>query len=132
MFRIILSGFASLVAAFVIMLAFEYTNSLIFPFPTNINLGDVEAVRAFTKTMPWNAYILVWLGWVSSSFVAGWLSITLSKTKSIILPLILGVLLTLLGLFNNIMLGTPLWVTIVGLFLFILPALGGYEIAVKD
>lgn len=132
MIRIILSGVVSLLAAFLIMMAFEYVNSLIFPFPSNINLYDLESVRAYTATMPWNAYILVWLGWIVGSLVAGWLSVTLSKSKSIVLPLILGILLTALGLFNNIMLGSPLWVTILGLFLFIIPVWGGYEIAVKD
>ena len=132
MFRNILSGIAALFAAFIIMMVFEYTNSLIFPFPTGFDVTNTDAVRAFTQSLPWNAYILVWLGWIISSFVAGWLSTTISKTTTMFIPLTLGIILTLLGLANNLMIGAPLWVTIIGLFLFIPPALAGYQVAVKD
>lgn len=132
MLRRVLSTTASFLVAFAVIVIFEYSNSIIFPFPDGFDMTNMESVRMFTQSLPWNAYILVWLGWVSGSLIAGWLSITLSKSSSMVSPLIIGSTLTIVGLINNVMLGAPLWVTILGLFLFIPPALGGWAIAVKE
>lgn len=112
--------FAGLLAASVIMMAFEYANSFVFPLPEGLDITDPEQVRAFTASLPWTAYVLVLLGWIAGSFAAGSVTTYLSGERTYRLSLVVGILLTIAGVANNIMIGHDLFFNIVGLPMFIL------------
>lgn len=111
---------AGLLTAFVIMMIFECINSLFFPLPDGLDIMDPVAVRAFTETLPWTAYILVFLGWVVGSFKAGCVTTYLSKEETYRLSFDVGILLTILGILNNLMIGHSMFFNIIGLPMFIL------------
>lgn len=96
---------AGFIVASIVMMAFEYTNSFFFPIPDNLDWADPEAVRALTASLPWTAYILVLLGWISGSFVGGFVSSYLSADTRYRTGLTLGVILTLAGIANVLMIG---------------------------
>src|SRR6185369_3883314 len=54
---------AGFIVASIIMLIFEWINHFIFPLPVGLDQHDTAAVQAFTASLPWTAYILVFLGW---------------------------------------------------------------------
>ncbi len=62
---------AGFVVASIVMMAFEFTNSLFFPLPSDLDWMDTAAVQALTASLPWTAYILVLLGWIAGSFAGG-------------------------------------------------------------
>lgn len=111
----LLAGFIS---ASVTMMIFEYINHLVFPFPQGMDPNSYEQIRAFTDSLPSTAYLLVWLGWCTGSFIGSLVTVKLSKEKEYKLSLILGVVLFLAGIFNNIMIGSPMWFNIVSLPMF--------------
>lgn len=111
--------FAGLVAASVVMMAFEYANSFMYPLPESLMPGDTAALQAFTASLPWTAYILVFLGWVVGAFAAGWLTTRLSKERSYRLAFATGVILTIAGILNNVVIGHDMFFNIVGLPMFI-------------
>ncbi len=106
-----------LLMAFSIMMLFELINSFFFPFPEGM---DVRDVQAFTKTLPWTAYILVLLGWIVGSFIAGCVTTKLSRMESYKPALMVGIILTLLGVVNNIIIGHDMVFNIIGLPMFII------------
>ena len=55
----VVTGF---IVASVIMLVFEWINHFIFPKPAGLDVTDATAEQAFTASLPWTAYILVFLG----------------------------------------------------------------------
>ncbi len=110
---------AGLLTAFVVMLLFEYTNSFLFPLPTSLNTSDPVAVRAFTATLPWTAYILVFVGWVVGAFKAGCVVTYLAKERAYHLSFVTGIILTILGIMNNIAIGHDVFFNITGLPMFI-------------
>ncbi|MEK7646662.1 MAG: hypothetical protein AAB381_03155 [Patescibacteria group bacterium] len=110
---------AGLLTAFIIMMIFEYINSLIYPLPTDLNIYDNEAVKAFTASLPWTAYILVFLGWVVGAFKAGCVTTYLAKESAYKLSFIVGIILTILGIINNILIGHAMFFNIIGLPMFI-------------
>lgn len=124
-----LAAIAGLCSAFAIMMAFEATNSLFFPFPAGMDLNDIHAVQAFAKTLPWTAYIMVLLGWAFSSIFAGWISTKISHEKSMKLAIFIGIVLTILGTANVFMLEHPVWFTVIGLPLFIPGCIAGHKLA---
>ena len=120
---------AGFVAAFAVMMAFEFTNSLLFPFPAGMDTNDLEAVRAFSRSLPATAFILVIGGWALGSFAAGWLTTRLSGESSYRLSLLVGILLTVLGIANNIMFVPQPWVNVIGLPLFLVGSYIGHAVA---
>lgn len=120
MLRKILAILAGFIAAFAIMMAFEFVNSLIFPFPEGMDYKSLDEVRQFTETLPSTAFIMVLLGWAIGAFVAVLVTMKISRKSGIMLPLIVGIILTICGVVNVIMFQHPLWFNIVGLPLFII------------
>jgi predicted signal transduction protein with EAL and GGDEF domain len=116
----ILPILAGIFSAFAVMMTFEFTNSLLFPFPADLDTQSLEQVRAFAAQMPLTALILVALGWMIGSTLGGYLSTKLSKTTSMQPALTVGIVLTLLGAVNAWMIQNPLWFHVGGLTIFII------------
>jgi len=108
---------AGLLSAFAIMMLFEFVNSFFFPFPEGMEMTDV---KAFTDTLPWTAYVLVLLGWIVGSFMAGFITTLLARETAYRLSLAVGIILTLLGVLNNMMIGHDIVFNVIGLPMFII------------
>jgi CHASE2 domain-containing sensor protein len=113
------------------MMAFEYTNSFIFPFPKWMDTSNLAEVQAFVETLPSTAYIMVLLWWVTGSFLAGLITTKLSKEKTFRLSLIVGIVLTLLWILNNIMIAHDWWFNFVGLPMFLVFTYIGHRFGKK-
>jgi predicted signal transduction protein with EAL and GGDEF domain len=124
----ILPVLAGIFSAFAVMMTFEFTNSLLFPFPADLDTQSLEQVRAFAAQMPLTALILVALGWMIGSTLGGYLSTKLAKTSSAQPALIVGIVLTLLGAVNACMIQNPLWFHVGGLAFFIIFSYLGFKI----
>lgn len=96
---------AGFIAASVVMMVFEYTNSFLYPLPQDLDWTNAEAVQALTASLPWTAYILVLLGWMAGSFAGGYVATHLSEERQYRVTLALGILLTLAGIWNVILIG---------------------------
>ncbi len=110
---------AGLLVAFIAMMIFEYVNSLFFPLPKNVDLTNLAAIHSYTASLPWTAYILVFLGFAIGAFKAGCVTTYLSKEKTYRLSLIVGIILVLFGIANNVAIGHDMIFNIVGLPMFI-------------
>lgn len=117
---------AGLLVAFIIMMVFEYVNSLIYPLPEGLDITDPSAVKAFTATLPWTAYILVLLGWIIGAFKAGYITTRLARESAFRLSLVVGIILTVLGAINNALIGHDMVFNIIGLPCFIVFAYLGH------
>ncbi|MBP9669595.1 MAG: hypothetical protein KBE09_04890 [Candidatus Pacebacteria bacterium] len=131
MMRTVAYSGLSIAIAFFVMLAFEFANSYLFPFPEGLDRMNLEAVRAFAQTLPASAYILVLLGWFFGSCAAGWALSRYLPTATVLHVLVIGGFLTLNGVLNNLMLLHPWWVNLFGLPLFVIGSYAGYVAAKK-
>lgn len=116
---------AGFIVAGIIMLFFEWINHFIFPIPSDLDIYNSEAVRAFTASMSWKAYILVFIGWAVGAFEGGCTTAWFAKEKQFGATLALTIVLLLAGLGNTIMIGfPPIFMTISLLILATFPFLG--------
>jgi len=129
MLKKIIGVIAGLIVAFLLMMLFEYLNSLIFPFPAGMDLNNLAAVRAYSQTLPWTAYLMVIAGWVIASFFGGFVPGKYIPASDIVAPLIIGILLTAGSVGNFIMLEHPIWVMVIGVLVFIPMTVAGYKAA---
>lgn len=129
MLRNIIAVVAGFVTAGAVMMACEYINYLIYPFPAAMDTNDIVQVRAFADTLPAQALVLVAFGWIAGSFAAGFVATKAATASSPVPALIAGVLLTAGAGVNAWMIQSPLWFHIGGLPLFVLFTMVGEYVA---
>ena len=115
---------AGFVAASAVMMAVETVNGrLLYPELAKLaeGLKDREAIKEVLAGAPVGAWLVVVLGWVLGSLAGGFLAAWISQKAPDVHSLVLGGLLTLAGIANNLMLPPPLWFWILTLVVF-LPA----------
>jgi len=113
------------VVAAIIMLFFEWINHFFFPKPAGLDVMDDAAVQAFTASLPWTAYILIFLGWAIGAFEGGCTTAWLSGEQKFRVTAALAVLLLLVGIFDMYTIGFPPVAFVIGLLILaIFPRLG--------
>src|SRR3954462_9091749 len=105
------------IVASIIMVIFEWINHYIFPLPADLNQTDTAAVHAFTMSLPWTAYILVFVGWAFGAFEGGCTTAWLAGEKQFPATTILAVLLVLAGIFDMTVIGFPPAAMVLGIII---------------
>ncbi len=122
--RSILAVIAGFVAASVVMMVIEMVNGrLLYPELAKLaeGLTDKEAIKALLASAPVGALLVVVLGWALGSLAGGFLAGWIGRKAPVVHALVLGGLLTLAGVANNLMVPPPMWFWI-ATFVVILPA----------
>ena len=111
--RSILAVIAGFVAASVIMMIVETANGkLLYPELGKRAEGvtDRQEITAIMASAPVGALVVVLVGWAMGSVAGGYLVTLISRKPPYGHALVLGALLTLAGVANNLMLPPPLLV----------------------
>ena len=130
--RGVLGVIAGFVAAGVVMMLVESLNRFVlYPELGNAAQGlkDKEAIRTLMASAPVGALLVVLLGWALGSLVGGYLAAWIARSAPVAYALVLGVLLTLAGIGNNLMLPPPAWFWIPTVLLFLPAAWVGARMA---
>ena len=132
--RSILAVIAGFVAASAVMMAIETANGRLF-YPELAKraegVTDREVIRAILASAPVGAMLVVILGWVLGSLAGGFLAGLISPKAPVVHALVLGGLLTLAGIANNLMLPPPLWFWVATFVVFFPAAYAGVRLAPK-
>ena len=153
MIRSIAGVIAGFIVASVVMMSMEFANGHIF-YPQFAQLADFkdkevtrktlagasegaapdshqllarrrEVVREVLANAPVGALLVVALGWILGSLAGGFVAAWIGRRAPIVHGLVLGGLLTLAGIANNLMLPPPLWFWIATLVVFFPAAYAG-------
>jgi MFS family permease len=130
--RSILAVIAGFVAASVVMMVIEMVNGrILYPELGKLAEGvtDKEAIRALMANAPVGAFLVVLLGWVLGSLVGGLLAAWIGWNAPLAHALVLGGLLTLAGIANNMMVPPPVWFWIISLVVFLPAVYAGAQLA---
>lgn len=122
--RSIFAVIAGVIAASAVMMLIETLNGHVL-YPELGKMAEVatdrEAIRALLASAPVGAFLVVLLGWALGSLVGGFLAAWIGWNAPVAHALVLGGLLTLAGVANNLLLPPPGWFWIPTLVVF-LPA----------
>ena len=120
---------AGFIVASIIMVIFEFINSFFFPLPKDLDWNNIEAVQAVTASLPWTAYILVFLGWAVGAFEGGCTTAWLGGQKQFQVTTVLAVLLVLARTLDMAILGFPRLFTALGICIVaVFPYLGRFAL----
>ncbi|HJW33987.1 MAG TPA: hypothetical protein VJ505_11525 [Holophagaceae bacterium] len=109
------------VVASAVMMVVEFTNGHLF-YP---DLGqaakavkDAAQMKALMAQVPVGALLVVMTGWLLGAIAGGWAATRLARAESTAPAFILGGLLILAGITNNLMMPPPLWFWVASLAVF--------------
>lgn len=131
-FRSLAAVLAGFIAASIVMMLVESINGRAF-YPelarAAAGVKDREAMRALFAAAPTGALLAVIGGWTVGSLLGGWVVARLAGRAATGHALVLGGLLLLAGLANNLMLPPPTWFWIASLAVFLPAAYAGAHLA---
>ncbi len=127
----VIAGFVT--ASLVMMIVESINGRMLHPELAKAaeGLKDRQAIRALLATAPVGAFLVVILGWILGGLAGGWVATKVSGQGTLRPALVLGALLTLAGVANNVMIPPPLWFWIVSLAVFVPSAYGGARFSVR-
>lgn len=114
------------VATSVVMMGFEFTNHMLYPFPEGMDTTNLAAIQQFGLTMPTFAFMMILLGWLFGTILGVWIlnKYLVVKSGATKVKVIYGFagMLTALAIMNNFMyvgLGNRLWFEVLTVPVFI-------------
>ena len=130
--RSIVAVVVGFVAASAVMMLIESINGhVLYPELGKLAEGmtDREAMRALMASAPAGAFLVVLLGWALGSLLGGYVAAWIGWTAPVAHALVLGGLLTLAGIGNNLMLPPPTWFWVVSVPVFFPATYAGARLA---
>ena len=88
-----------------------------FPLPAGLDTNNPAAVWAFTASLPWTVYILVFLGWAVGAFEGGCTTAWLAGENQFRVTAVLTALLVLAGIADMFMIGFPILAMMLGILI---------------
>jgi hypothetical protein len=127
MVKKILSTVLGLISGLFVIFSMEVLSHIIYPMPAGIDLGDVEAIRAYTSSAPSIIFLLLVLSYALGSLAGGLIAAAIAPVNKMAKAITVGGILMGLGAYNLFMIPHPVWTIIISIFLFIpCSYLGGY------
>jgi len=94
--------------------------------PAGINQNDLAAISGVVKQLPLSAFLFLLVNYIVCSFLGGIVSTLISKRETVRPVLVVGIVLTLAGLYNVVSIEHPMWFTIISLFIYLPFSYFGY------
>ncbi|MGH7601917.1 MAG: hypothetical protein ACREOI_36605 [bacterium] len=129
--RKILAVVAGVILAGIVTFAVQKIGHQVYPPPENLDMKNIEAMKAYVAALPMGALLFVLLSYVVGSFAGGWLAATIARTSQIHLPLTVGGIQLLFGIMNLVTIPHPMWFAIASIIIFLPAAYFGGKLGVK-
>lgn len=110
--RKILAVVLGVIAAVVVIIAIEALGHSLYPLPEGLDITDSEAMRAYVKTLPVAALLIVMAAWIIATLIGGLLACLVARETPFIYSAIIGGLVLLGTIINLMSLPHPLWFSI--------------------
>lgn len=114
--RTILGILVGLVVAWLAISVCEFASLFLHRPPPGLDLRDPQALAAHIAAAPLPAMLVVVAGWVSAALLGGWVAARIARHRRVA-ALVIGALVVLGVVANNLMIPHPLWMTIAGIAL---------------
>ena len=114
--RTLLGILVGVVVAWLAISVCEFASLFLHRPEPGMDLRDPQALAAYIAAAPLPSMLVVVLGWAIAAFGGGWVAARIARHKTVA-ALVIGLLVVLGVIANNLMIPHPLWMTIVGVAL---------------
>ena len=101
-----------LLAGWVTIFVLEFLNHQIYPAPEGADLSTKEGVVALMEVIPTGAFVLLFVSWMVSAFVAGGVTAMVNQVHWRNNAIIVGVILSIGALINMVIIPHPTWLVL--------------------
>lgn len=119
MVRNVLAVILGFIVGWVVFTAIQTLSHLVFPPAVPLDTNDLESIRRYMESLTPAMYAIVLAGYAIGSFAAGLLIGKIAESKGNLIPIIVGGFFTIGWILNLIMLPHPIWVAVLGFFMYI-------------
>lgn len=112
MIRKIAAVIIGAILAIVLIIVVEKLSHSIYPPPTNLDMSDKEAIRAYFGSVPAGALLFVGAAWMIGAFGGGLLATFIAKESAVTNCVIIGGLVLVGAVMNLISIPHPTWFSI--------------------
>lgn len=102
-----------------------------YPLPAGTDKYDVNSLSQAMATMPDNAFGMLLVNYVVGSFLGGIIATLVGGREMVRPAVVVGIVLTLAGLYNLVYLPHPGWFAAINLFIYLPFAYLGYRLVRK-
>jgi hypothetical protein len=131
--RKILAVVVALITATAVIMIVQMGNAVVVAPPSAEAMKDPQLLHQYLTKMPVTAYVIMILSYVLGAFAGGFIVTKMSRRESpgTSLPILIGVILTIIGLlvFFVVLPGQPVWFIALSLLSYIPMALLGHRFA---
>jgi hypothetical protein len=120
------------ISSMILIEAGEWGIHFLYPLPPGTDVRNMEALGNAIRQMPTGAFIALLANYVFAAFVGGAVASLVSSRVRKIPAIVVGVVLTIAGLMNAIMLPNPIWFKIANLLIYLPSAYLGYLLVRKE
>ncbi len=131
MLRRFLGVIVGLAVGFVAVLLVEGLSLLFYPFPSGLDMSDVEAMRRHVENLPAGALVFVVVAHIAGSFAGAFACAAMVRHKWITGSLLIGILLLVGGLVNLFRIPHPIWFAIADVIVYIPFSLLGGRVGLR-
>lgn len=117
--RYVLPVVVGAMAGMMLIAVGQWAMSAIYPLPPGTDLQDMKSVAKAMAAMPAGAYGVLLANYIICSFCAGLVATLVAKRVTARPAVVVGMVLTLAGLYNVISLPQPLWFSITNLLVYL-------------
>lgn len=100
---------AGVVLAFILITVFERLSHMVYPPPADLDMTELQEVRAYVNTLPAGALLSVLLAWLVGTFGGGLLASRIARVNFRLYTGVVGGLVLLGTAINLVMIPHPLW-----------------------
>ena len=122
MIRKILAVVAGIITAIVVFMVMQAIGGAIYgspQVPEGGGMPDPAVMAVYIQTLPVGAFVLLALGYIIGSFAGGFVARKISQSDSLVIPVIIGAVLTLAWILNISMVPHPMLMAVIGFFCYI-------------
>lgn len=119
MVKSIIAVVLAVLLAGVVIAVVQLVNTQIFPLPSGVDFNDREAMSRAVSSMPTGGFVLLLLSYTLGALAGGWLAARMAPRRPLLHAMIVGVVLLAAGVMNFVSIPHPLWVTVLGLLIFL-------------
>jgi hypothetical protein len=120
------------IASLILIRAGEWGIHFLYPLPPGTDLHNMGSLGNAIRQMPAGAFIALLANYAFAAFAGGVVASLVSNRVHKVPAIVVGIVLTVAGLMNAVMLPNPVWFKIANLFIYLPLAYMGYLLVRKE